>query len=154
GCTAMGKRARRECPNGVGRFGVGLAGGIRSSMFGPAMRWRGNWFLAFCFLVIVGCVAWALGPDFIAALRSYAWRPTPCLILKSEVAQEPFSRTVTHFVLRVEYSYTFQGQEYRSRRFTTGDRQGSTDVSKAERAAIRFAPGARAVCYVNPRDPS
>jgi len=68
------------------------------------MRWRGNWFLWFCFLLIVGSVVWALGPDFIAALRSYAWRPTSCLILKSEVAEETFSRTVTHFVLKVEYT--------------------------------------------------
>jgi hypothetical protein len=117
------------------------------------MRWRGNWFLALCFLAILGCVAVALGPDFVAAIRSYAWHATPCVIVHSEVAEEPFSRTVTHFVLKVEYAYTFEDQEYRSTRFTTGDHQGSTDVGKAERAALRFRPGARATCYVNSHNP-
>jgi hypothetical protein len=117
------------------------------------MRWRGSWFLGLCFLALVVCVLWALGPDFVAAARSYTWKPTPCEILHSGVAEEPFSRTVTHFVLRVEYTYQFGGQQYRPTRFTTGERQGSTDIGKAERAAIRFAPGTRAICYVNPRNP-
>ncbi|MGC3960085.1 MAG: DUF3592 domain-containing protein [Verrucomicrobiota bacterium] len=126
---------------------------MRSINLRAKMRWRGNWWLGLCFLGILGCVVWALGPDFIAAVRSHTWRPTLCEILHSKVAEEPFSSTVTHFVLRVDYTYQFNGRQYRSTRFTTGDRQGSTDVGKAERAAVRFAAGARATCYVNPRNP-
>ncbi len=117
------------------------------------MRWRSNWFIGLCFLAIVICVAWALGPDFVAAARSYTWKATPCEIIRSQVAEEPFSSTVMHFVLRVEYTYEFNGTAHRSTRFTTGDHQGSTDVGKAERAAVRFAPGTRAMCFVNPRNP-
>lgn len=117
------------------------------------MRWRSNWFLGICFLAICACIFFALGPDFIAAARSYTWKPTPCEVLRLTVAEEQFSRTVTHFVLRVEYKYEYEGRPYHSTRFTTGEHQGSTDVAKAERAALRFASGTRATCYVNPRHP-
>jgi hypothetical protein len=117
------------------------------------MRWPKNWFIWLCFLGIFGAVAGGLGPDFLSALRSYTWPRVPCSILQSYVAQEPFSRKVSHFVLKVEYSYTYAGQAHRSTGFTTGSAQGSTDVRKAERAAIRFAPGSKAWCYVNPRRP-
>lgn len=117
------------------------------------ISWR-NWFLGLCFIAILVLVGCALGPDFIAALRSYRWKATPCKILRSEVSTYPFSPSVTHYSLKVEYKYSHNGEELHSTRFTTGDRQGSTDVGKAEEAAVRFAPGTHATCYVNPSDPA
>src|SRR5262245_16499270 len=114
------------------------------------LRPNRNWFPGLCFLLIFVLVFGALGPDFIAAVRSYSWRITPYTIIRSEVGEEQYSRTVTHFVLRVEYTYSFQGREFTSTRFTTGKHQGSTDLSKAERAAARFRSGSQAFCYVNP----
>jgi hypothetical protein len=121
---------------------------------GWSMRARSTWFLGICFLIMVGAVAGALGPDFFAAVRSYTWRETPCTIVQSRIAEEPFSRTVTHYVLKVEYTYSFAGMDYRGTRFTTGDRQGSSDAKSAEQAATRFHAGARTSCFVNPGQPS
>jgi hypothetical protein len=115
---------------------------------------RRNWLLWLCFLAIFSAVAWALGPDFIAAIRSYTWKEAPCTIIQAAIIEEPFSRTVTHFVLRPEYTYRYQGREYRSTRYTSGKHQGSTDVTDAEQARARFAPGSPAKCYVNPRNPN
>jgi hypothetical protein len=118
------------------------------------MGGRMKWFLGFCFLAMVGCVAWALGPDFIAAVRSHTWRATPCVIARSQMVEAPSSGTGTRFALGVEYTYTFQGQEFHSTRFTTGERQDSSDVARMQRAAVRFAAGTRAICFVNPREPA
>ena len=108
------------------------------------MQWRKNWFVWLCFLGMFAAVAGALGPDFLSALRSYTWTSAPCTILQSRIVQEPFSRAVTHFVLKVEYRYKFNDREYRSTRFTTGNRQGSADARIADQAETRFAPGTRA----------
>jgi len=118
------------------------------------MRWRSNWFVWLCLLGIFGCVLFTLWPNYYQALRSHRWEPVRCTVVRSEVGTEPFSQTVTHFVLQVEFAYQFAGKEYRSTRFTTGSHQGSTDVTKAEEAAVRYPPGKRAECYVNPQDPS
>ncbi|MBN8249538.1 MAG: DUF3592 domain-containing protein, partial [Verrucomicrobia bacterium] len=99
-------------------------------------------------------MGYLLGPDFVAAVRSYTWRATPCRILESSLAEEAYSRSVTHVVLRVAFEYSAGGQRYRSRRFTTGSRQGTTDRVPMEQAATQYPPGAAATCFVNPRDPS
>jgi len=114
---------------------------------------RKNWFVGLCCLGMMVAVAGAMGWDFVEAVRSRFWRETPCRILESHVAQEPFSRKVMHFVLKVEFSYSFEGREYRSSRYSTGQHPGSTDVQVAERAAVRYPAGAQATCYVNPRQP-
>jgi hypothetical protein len=114
---------------------------------------RSNWLVILCFAGIFAVLSATLGPDFVGALGSYTWKKTPCVIVRSEVGEEAFSRSVMHFVLKVEYQYTFKGRDYLGNRYTTGKRQGSTDISKAEQAALRFPPGAAAICLVNPRNP-
>jgi hypothetical protein len=115
---------------------------------------RRNAFVLFCFLAMFGAALLALAPDFFAALRSYTWQRTPCVVEKSKVVEQPFSRTVMHYVASVEYRYEFGGRKFVSKRYTTGKRQGSTDVSRAVRAVEILAPGTAAICYVNPRDPA
>ena len=115
---------------------------------------RGKWVLWVCFFGMFVPILMTLGVDFFAAVRSYTWKKVPCTILRSAVAEEPFSPTVTHHVVKAEYSYNFGGREYKSTRFTTGKHQGSTDVTKAEQAAARLAPGRPSTCYVNPHNPN
>src|SRR4051812_41686728 len=108
------------------------------------MSSRRNWVLWLCFVGIFFVILTTLGTDFLAALRSYTWKKVPCTILRSTVADEPFSATVTHHVVRTEYSYSFADRQYTSGRFTTGKHQGSTDLTKAQRAVSRLRPGTQA----------
>jgi hypothetical protein len=108
------------------------------------------WFFLIALTLIIG---WGLGPDFYDALRSRTWTTVPCRILRSHVFEEP-SNYGMRYVLRVEYAYPFAGRDYRSTRFGTGQNQDTMDVARAGQAAVRFAEGKEAVCFVNPQNPS
>jgi len=98
-----------------------------------------------------------LGPDFLAALRSYTWKKVPCTMVYSKVTQAPYSAntpTALHYQLHVEYNYTFEGRRYTSRRLTTGKSSGTTDPASGHHLVSQLPPGTAGTCYVNPRNPS
>jgi hypothetical protein len=83
--------------------------------------------------------------------RARTWLETPCVILSSAV-EENLSESGVYRIL-VTYNYEVAGRSYSSSRYDFST--GATCGSRGKKAVVdRLAPGMRAVCYVNPTDPS
>jgi len=81
-----------------------------------------------------------------------SWPEVPCQILSSRVAESPGSDGATY---RVEIAYTYQVGGIRH----PGDRYdflggSSSGYEGKNRIVERYPEGSRAVCYVNPADPT
>lgn len=107
-------------------------------------------FFAVFFLAGAGTFLFFAIPAFrILAARS--WRPTPCVVLSSEVRSHRGDDSTTYSVA-VDYEYEVAGRTYRSGRYQfLGGSSGGYDSKSAIVAAN--PPGARCTCYVNPEDP-
>jgi hypothetical protein len=83
--------------------------------------------------------------------RARAWLEMPCVILSSAVEEDRGESGV--YRILVTYMYEVAGRSYSSSRydFSTGATCGFRGKKRMVR---RLAPGMRAVCYVNPTDPS
>ena len=81
------------------------------------------------------------------------WRPTPCVILTSEVGRHRGSKGGVSYSIDVSYEYQVEGERHVSKRyqFMTGSSSGY-DGKKA--IVDRLRPGTSATCYVDRRDPS
>lgn len=88
--------------------------------------------------------------EFVAIVRTYAWRATPCEILSCQVDDTLDSRPRgSDFSIRIEYRYSVDGHSWISRQFK---RKGPTfsDYGQTQRLVLRYPPGRQAQCYVNP----
>jgi hypothetical protein len=88
-------------------------------------------------------------------LAPRSWTPADCTVVESGVGDVSDDR----YAFNVRYAYTagpLSAVEAPARIGTVYARgyKGDADYSKAQRLAIRYAPGARATCYVNPYDPN
>jgi hypothetical protein len=79
--------------------------------------------------------------------RPYFWDATDCVIEASSANDKGDSSE-----FNVRYAYRFNGRSYTGTRFSIGI-TSSMNTEKAQRAALRYAPGNGAVCYVNPKSP-
>ncbi|MCX6902545.1 MAG: DUF3592 domain-containing protein [Verrucomicrobia bacterium] len=111
------------------------------------------WTALFCFFLVLTLV---IGGVFAGVAvvegKTYAWKKTDCVILKSQV-DEPGPYRGLRFLVSVQYEYVWQGRTYRSDRFTDGDASVS-DYRKAWRWAERFPEDRQSMCFVNPSDPA
>jgi hypothetical protein len=91
---------------------------------------------------------WLLASSARRLLRiwgSRGWVETPCEVLSIRaVGFEDFS-------VEISYAYRVGAETYRSDRFSFAD---NLSVDDAHGFAERHPPGSKAVCYVNPADPS
>lgn len=84
----------------------------------------------------------------IDTARPYFWDRTDCVIEASAVNESGDGSQFT-----VRYTYRFNGRPLTGTRFSMG-MTSSMNAEKAQRAALRYAPGSPAVCYVNPKSPN
>jgi hypothetical protein len=106
-------------------------------------------------LVAVGLPSAMIYFFFIIPLRRVyragAWLETPCVILSSVVEENQTESGV--YSILVTYMYEVAGRSYSSSRYDFST--GATCGFRGKKAVVgRLAPGMRAVCYVNPTDPS
>jgi hypothetical protein len=101
------------------------------------------------FLVLVGLAATIAVAGMIKeSVASQFWKPTPAVILTSSLARERGDD-----VLTVSYLYTYEGRDYTGTRLKpSGNR--FDDAQDALRAQSRYKSDRKAICYVNPSDPS
>ena len=100
------------------------------------------------FVVFIAHQAWRDG-------RTWLWDKVDCTILESgvtEVGSDP------DYALSVKYAYAagpVSAVEAKTRTGTTyaPGYKGGDDYAKAQRLALKYAPGSRTVCYVNPSNP-
>jgi hypothetical protein len=113
----------------------------------------GRIFLSLFFLVFFGMgllfTAFIVRQTYIDA-RTYSWPKTECVILESGVHDKGGN---SPYEFRVHYQYEWKGHTYSSHRFKTQNRSFS-DYSAAQRLVEKFRHDTKAVCYVDPRNPS
>lgn len=80
------------------------------------------------------------------------WQAIPCIVISSEVKSHRGNHGNTYSV-NILYSYQFNGRQYRANRY---DFMGvsSSGYDGKQVVVARFAPGSKALCYVDPADPT
>jgi Protein of unknown function (DUF3592) len=108
----------------------------------------------FSIFLLVGLVAFyflVVGP-LIKTIQARAWNPVPCTVISSRV-QSHNSDDGTTYKVDILYSYQIDGREYRANRYQFLGGSSSGRRGK-QRIVDQHPPGAKKVCYVNPRDPT
>jgi hypothetical protein len=120
----------------------GLGGRIFGSLFLLAFLAMGLWFS--------GLMVYA----FYRSVRTYAWDPAECLIVKSGVEEHPEAAEASEaYRFQVLYTYEVAGARFTSDRYRPGY-SGSSDIGEARRLADLYPHGSRVACYVDPAQPS
>lgn len=91
-------------------------------------------------------------PTITRSLDSLNWKETPCTVISSRVKSHSDSDGTTYSV-DVFYLYVFEGREHRSNRYRVFQVSSSGRAGK-EAVVKRYPPGMKAVCFVNPKNPS
>jgi len=131
---------------------------VTGSESASAKKSRQGRFALGCFFTVfltIGLVAslFLFVIPVIQILGARNWRPTPCVILTSEVGTHSGSKGGRTYSIDVTYEYTVEEQRYVSSRYQF--MPGSSSGYDGKKAVIdRLPPGTAATCYVNKRDPS
>jgi hypothetical protein len=109
------------------------------------------------FLLVMGatCYLGLFGWPLARGVRSWAWRPTPCVIESSKVRSHTNGGlvTVTAHWADVVYRYEFDGQTYRANTYNASD-VGAGWYYGARGVARAYPASLMTTCFVNPDDPS
>jgi len=116
--------------------------------FGPAF---GMFFFGL-FAVIGGVAGYFLWRPLMMVQAAKGWPAQPCTVISSRVQTHSGSDSTTYSV-DILYAYEVNGREYKSNRYKF---MGGSSSGWASKAAIvqRYREGSKAVCYVNPADPT
>jgi hypothetical protein len=117
---------------------------------------RGHKFALLFFLVflLVGLVVsyFLVVAPAIKSIQARQWNAVPCTIVSSRV-QSHSSDDGTTYSVDILYSYEIDGREYKANRYHFLG--GSSSGYKGKRQIVnQHPPGAKKICYVNPRDPT
>jgi len=95
-----------------------------------------------------------MGKNITGKFDSYKWKKTECVILSSSVA-EPGARGRSRddYGFNVEYAYTVNGAEYKSRTYGIV-RESSEDYAEMQTLVDQYPPQSRVTCWYDPDDPS
>lgn len=85
--------------------------------------------------------------------RAQFWIRSECTILRSGVASSSSGRSATTFRPEVEYSYSFDGQNYMGDRLNL-PRNSYLSSDEAQRAIKNYPRGSFVDCYVNSKIPA
>jgi hypothetical protein len=131
------------------------AAAIRPISSAPSRKASARFTLVFCsvFLLIGAVMGYFVTVrPVLGVLAARGWTPTPCTILSSEVRSHRGSKSTTYSA-DIHYAYEVDGRPFHSDRakFMGGSSSGRGGKMEFVR---RYPGGAKATCYVNPRDPS
>jgi Protein of unknown function (DUF3592). len=115
-------------------------------------RW-GTWLFGGVFAGVGAAVLvfWFL-PMLVRSLDSLNWTETPCTVISSQVKSHRGKNGTTYSV-EIFYRYQFEGREFKSNSYRTFRSSSSGREAKAKVVA-KYPPGAKSVCYVNPKNPA
>jgi hypothetical protein len=117
----------------------------------------GKLIASFFALLLLGAglfFTWSLWNAYQRAKKLDTWRPVPCVIVISRVAEEKRSLSMpTEFRAFVEYSYIVEDVPRQSRKIRRFD-GAFAEKSRAEAVVKQYPEGAGTTCYVNPDNPA
>lgn len=110
-------------------------------------------FFWLAFLVIGSIVSFfIIVLPLIKTIQARDWKAAPCTVISSRV-QHHSSDDGTTYSVDILYSYEIDGREYKANRYTLLG--GSSSGHKGKQKVVnQHPPGAKRICYVNPRDPT
>lgn len=132
----------------MGTFNVKSGNG--SAKRGAASR-IGTSIFFFLFLAFGLVFMFFLMREFLRTEQAYSWTEVPCEIFDSRYAIS--DREDRGYEFLVGYRYSFNGQDFTSNVYGY-TALASNDFEDIQRAMIRFATGAQAVCWIDPDSPS
>ena len=113
-------------------------------------------FNAWCGIVLVGCAVW-LGwttvNKFVAQFDFYSWQYTKCEILDSRVDTQEDKDGRKTYAFAVRYRYGWKEHTYECETYSPSYKKTYRRREAAELVAL-YAVGEKAICYVDPADPS
>ncbi|MEM8737841.1 MAG: DUF3592 domain-containing protein [Planctomycetota bacterium] len=128
-------------------------GEIRAAK-GRRGRWLGFLFFGVFLFGGLGFGCFMFGPPLIGVLEARDWPTTPCVIQSSQLEQRTDSDGGTTYKVLMTFTYDVAGRSYTSETYSFFS-SISTSGAKGKRAIVqRYPPGSRAVCYVDPADPT
>ncbi len=114
-------------------------------------EWIGVVFGGFFFLTGLAVLAYTFLIPAYHVLDASSWVEVPCKIVSSRVHVEVDSEG-NDYSVDIFYSYTFDGREYQSNRYSFFDNLSGSKRGQ-EKIASRYPAGSDAVCYVDPDNP-
>ncbi|MGD1018365.1 MAG: DUF3592 domain-containing protein [Verrucomicrobiia bacterium] len=112
-----------------------------------ASRLVGTVFLSF-FLGMGLLFLVLLSREILKQARTYTWKPVDCVVVSSSVLDLPKA-----YGIQLQYEYDFAGQHYRGTNYTVGAFT-TTDYHRIASIVDSYPSGKRAMCFVNPHNPS
>jgi hypothetical protein len=110
--------------------------------------------LFFGVFAVMGCILFYFfsARPFIEILSARQWPEVPCTIISSAVKSHSGNHGSTYSV-NILYSYAINDREFKANRY---DFMGGSSSGYQSKQAIvsRYHPGSKALCYVNPSEPT
>src|SRR3989442_11965981 len=123
----------------------------RTARPGMSSGWLAAFFSIFLIAGLAALVMLLIRP-MVKIQQARHWRQVPCTILSSEVRHHRGDKGTTYSV-DIFYRYYVNAKEYKANRysFVTGSSSGYDGKAAV---VARYRPGTKALCYVNPADPT
>ena len=118
---------------------IGVPQRIFSSLFFLVFLGMG---LFFCGLIV---------RDVYRSAKTYSWPKAECVIIESRVQED--GRRDRPYRFHVRYDYQWQGKTYTGAKWSRREAAYS-DYSDAQRLVSKYPADSKAVCFVNPAEPS
>jgi hypothetical protein len=125
------------------RISIGRSVGVGGRIFGSLF------FFVFLAMGLAFCVF--IGREVYLGAKTYTWPRVECVILDSRVVEDAKDNRPYRFQIR--YEYQWRGRTHTTEKWS---RRGGaySDYSDAQRLTARYPLDSKAVCFVNPRDPT
>lgn len=117
----------------------------------------GSYYLAGIGLAValVGAVfVYLLWNSFSEAKATREWTETPCLVIRSQVKERSSKHITREYSWNVEYMYDYDGESYTSKFHTPRAAKWKSSIKEAQALIEKYPLNEKAICYVNPANPS
>lgn len=106
-------------------------------------------------IALVGAVfVYLLWGSFMKAKATREWTETSCLIIQSKVKERSEEHISKEYQWGVEYNYDFEGKPYSSKLYTLRGSKWTSRRDEVKALMEEFPKDGKAICFVNPADPS
>lgn len=106
-------------------------------------------------VALVGAVfVYLLWASFSQAKATRTWTETSCLIIRSKVNEKSEKHISKEYSWSVEYNYSFEGANYSSEFHKPRGVKWTSRKDEVEALIKKYPKDSKAVCYVNPAEPS
>jgi len=106
-------------------------------------------------VAIVGAVfVYLLWESFSQAKATRTWKETSCLIIRSKIDEKSSKHISKEYSWNVEYNYDFDGKAYSSVFHMPRAAKWTSRKDEIEALVEQYPKDAKALCFVNPAEPS